>query len=101
MCGAIQRASQISSDLSTLDFQNIRAAELTKVFEYCEFHNRARHSEGNNEADVQSFDNRFVQMERGLLFAVTNAAHYLDVKPLLDLCWFVFNLPFVLIINHS
>ncbi|KAH7825399.1 SKP1-like protein 1A [Monocercomonoides exilis] len=86
MCGSIQRAAEFASSDDTIDFPNIKSAELSRIFEYCEYHNRANHSEGVNEADVKAFDANFVKMDKGLLFAVVVAANFLDIKPLLDLC---------------
>lgn len=90
MSGSIQRAAEFSTEQETIEFSNIRSPELSKIIEYCDYHNKANHSEGVNEADVKAFDQRFVQMDRSLLFAVTLAANYLDIKSLLDLCWFFF-----------
>ena len=88
MSSSIQKACEVASSQDTIDFRNIRGAELRKVIEYCDYHNKANHREVINDQDVKTFDSKFVQMDQQLLFAVVIAAHYLDIKPLLDLCWY-------------
>ena len=101
MSSSIQKACEVASSQDTINFPNIRAAELRKVIEYCDYHNKANHREVINDQDVKTFDSNFVKMDKQLLFAVVIAAHYLDIKPLLDLCWYNSLFLFTLLFHPS
>ncbi|KAK2947666.1 putative E3 ubiquitin ligase complex SCF subunit sconC [Blattamonas nauphoetae] len=82
----IKRAMEFASGSDEIKFDDIDSNTMKKVVEYCEYHNRVNQQEGIQERDIKQFDNAFVNMPNNLLFSVVTAAHYLEIKALLDLC---------------
>lgn len=89
---AMSRVLSLGNMLEGLDVIElpsvVHGPEIESVWKYCEFHCcHDKSAEGGvTDAETKKFDNEFVKMERGRLFAVILAANYLDIKPLLDLC---------------
>ncbi|CAG8523803.1 12349_t:CDS:2 [Ambispora leptoticha] len=70
---------------------NVDEKVLKKVLEWCEHHindplptsdeeSQRRH----NHAEIDDWDQKFLNVEQDLLFEIILAANYLDIKPLLD-----------------
>ncbi|KAF7030481.1 LOW QUALITY PROTEIN: hypothetical protein CFC21_042017 [Triticum aestivum] len=69
---------------------NIDCKILSKVIEYCKKHVQDASSSTSNAAtapakDLKSFDTEFVKVDQATLFDLILAAHYLNIKGLLDL----------------
>ncbi len=78
------------SDIA-IPLHNVTTPVLTKVIEYCVFHNEnpgdcAKKEDGTeNKDEISPWDMAFAEVDQAMLFEMILAANYLDIKPLLDL----------------
>jgi len=71
----------------------VKTAILSKVIDHCKFHKdnpaeeiqKPLRSVNLTECGVSEWDSEYVNIEQEVLFGLINAAHYLDIKSLLDL----------------
>ncbi|KFZ00624.1 hypothetical protein V500_00982 [Pseudogymnoascus sp. VKM F-4518 (FW-2643)] len=64
---------------------------LKKVIEWCEHHKDDPLPEVNPDyrrmiADIEYWDQKFLQVDEKMFFDIIMASNYLDIKPLLDVC---------------
>ncbi|XP_044508440.1 SKP1-like protein 1B [Mangifera indica] len=59
---------------------NVTSKILLKVIEYCK-----KHVEATESDDLETWDAEFVKVDRATLIDLTNAAHYLKIKSLVEL----------------
>lgn len=72
---------------------NVKTEVLGKVLEYCQYHKgtlpqvipKPLKSANLIECGVDGFDCKYIDVEQDLIFALIQAANYLDIKGLLDL----------------
>uniref|UniRef100_A0A914DYI2 Skp1-related protein n=1 Tax=Acrobeloides nanus TaxID=290746 RepID=A0A914DYI2_9BILA len=70
-----------------IPIQNVNAAILKKVIEWCELHKDDPDESETNEKrtdDIPIHDAEFLKIDQVTLFEIILAANYLDVKGLLD-----------------
>ncbi|CAJ2655395.1 SKP1-like protein 1A [Trifolium pratense] len=63
---------------------NVTGTILAKVIEYCKKHVEASNDKPSND-DLKKWDEDFVKVDQATLYDLFLAAHYLDIKSLLDL----------------
>jgi len=78
--------------ITELPLPNVKSQVLSKVIEFCEYHNKEPMTEIEKPLKsqvmsdvVQKWYADFVDLEQVLLFELILAANYMDIKPLLDL----------------
>jgi len=81
-----------SSDADNpIPLPNVQSKILSKVIDYCKYHNEhpdAPSDEKKDEKrtdDIIPWDKEFCDVDQPTLFELILAANYLDIKPLLDL----------------
>ncbi|CAG8612969.1 1535_t:CDS:2 [Ambispora gerdemannii] len=83
--------SDVGESDQAIPLPNVDEKVLKKVLEWCEHHindplptgdeeSQRRH----NNAEIDDWDQKFLNVEQDLLFEIILAANYLDIKPLLD-----------------
>ncbi|KAI4305644.1 hypothetical protein L6164_028999 [Bauhinia variegata] len=67
---------------NTVTLANVGSGVLSKVIEYCK-----KHVESGNSAkdDFRDWDKKFMEVDLDMLYDLTMAANYLDIKSLYDL----------------
>jgi len=80
-----------SAGATPIPLQNVTAAILKKVLEWCRQHkddppyvevdNREKRTD-----DIPQWDQDFLKVDQAVLFEIILAANYLDIKGLLDVC---------------
>ncbi|CAI9118041.1 OLC1v1019546C1 [Oldenlandia corymbosa var. corymbosa] len=70
---------------STIPLSKIHSQILAQVVEYLKFHSSSSDSETDYDETLKSFDNEFVKVDQGTLFSLLEAAHFLNIRTLLDL----------------
>lgn len=70
---------------------SVKANTLKKVIEWCEYHTKnpdtpIPETDRYRTDNIIPWDQDFMKVEMSLLFDLTLAANYLDIKLLLDLC---------------
>ncbi|KAG8364419.1 hypothetical protein BUALT_Bualt19G0126800 [Buddleja alternifolia] len=80
---------------TTIQLPNVTSKILAKVIEYCKRHVDAAAAAAKDGAlpagekvaddDLKAFDTEFVKVDQDTLFDLIRAAHFLDIKSLLDL----------------
>jgi S-phase kinase-associated protein 1 len=76
---------------NSVPLPNVNGKVLAKVIDYCKHHvaDAPKSEETITEKrtdDISEWDQEFCKVEQAMLFELTLAANYLDIKPLLDLC---------------
>ncbi|KAI9076981.1 hypothetical protein K1719_041057 [Acacia pycnantha] len=79
-------------DTKVVLIDNVNAATLAKVIEYCKKHadeSTAEDGEAANDAggaeELERWEAEFVKLDNSLLFEILLAANYMDIKNLFDL----------------
>eukprot|EP01038_Epipyxis_sp_PR26KG_P013744 gene13744-18435_t len=86
--------SEEEDGIQDIPLPNVTGSILAKVVQYCDHYNAEPMKEfvkplANADLTrlVQKFYTDFINVDNELLFHLTLAANYLDIKPLLDLCY--------------
>lgn len=101
MCNQIKTAIE-NAEGDDIDLQNLGAAEMGKVVEWLNKHFEFDHAPARNEAEVKAYDEGFfdslnVEGDKTLIFQTVLAANFLDIKPLVDLIWYLAIILFIII----
>jgi len=68
-----------------IPLSNVEADILERIISYCKYHHENPANATKVEENEESFDDKFIKVEYEILFKLTLAANFLDIKPLLDL----------------
>eukprot|EP00735_Rhodelphis_limneticus_P013172 TRINITY_DN671_c0_g1::TRINITY_DN671_c0_g1_i1::g.28815::m.28815 TRINITY_DN671_c0_g1::TRINITY_DN671_c0_g1_i1::g.28815 ORF type:complete len:173 (-),score=13.15,sp/P52285/SKP1A_DICDI/51.92/5e-50,Skp1/PF01466.14/2.3e+03,Skp1/PF01466.14/1.5e-34,Skp1_POZ/PF03931.10/1.7e-22,Skp1_POZ/PF03931.10/5.6e+03,Ribosomal_L22/PF00237.14/3.3,Ribosomal_L22/PF00237.14/32,SOCS_box/PF07525.11/1.3e+03,SOCS_box/PF07525.11/0.58,Med15_fungi/PF05397.7/4e+03,Med15_fungi/PF05397.7/15,Med15_fungi/PF05397.7/28 TRINITY_DN671_c0 len=71
------------TDDQAIPLPNVTSNILIKVIEYCTHHAQNKNAP---EDDLKTWDQEFMKIDQAVLYHLTLAANYLDIRPLLELC---------------
>ncbi|KAJ4806287.1 SKP1-like protein [Rhynchospora pubera] len=71
-----------------IPIQNVKGSVLALVIDYCKNHVVEKEVEYGfkSKSDLDLFDENFMEVDQKTIFDLIQAANYLDIKGLLDLC---------------
>ncbi|KAI9028222.1 E3 ubiquitin ligase complex SCF subunit sconC [Phycomyces nitens] len=71
-----------------IKFPDVNPNIWKKVDEWCEYHNKdpfAQNDQQRSEMDIEEWDQNYINVDQDSLFDIILVAHYLKIKPLVDL----------------